>query len=37
MKKKKKKMYMQYLLYFKLTLASPVERDMTSPRANKEE
>lgn len=26
-----------HLLYFKLTLARPVERDITKPRANKEE
>lgn len=26
-----------HLLYFKLTLARPLERDMTVPRANKEE
>lgn len=26
-----------YLLCFKLTLASPVERDITAPRANREE
>lgn len=26
-----------YLLYFKLTLARPVERDMTTPRANNDE
>jgi hypothetical protein len=24
-----------YLLYFKLTLAKPVDRDITNPRANK--
>ena len=24
-----------YLLYFKLTLARPVDRDMTNPRVNK--
>jgi len=28
---------MTYLLYFKLTLARPVERDITTPRANNEE
>lgn len=26
-----------YLLCFKLTLASPVERDMTAPKANRDE
>lgn len=28
---------MPHLLYFKLTFARPVERDMTIPRDNKEE
>lgn len=26
---------MSYLLYFKLTLAKPVDRDITNPRVNK--